>query len=510
MHNDDPGPAFEGSARAPVKPQLGARAVGSGAWSLIGQVFQVVLGLVSFAFLTRWLTPSDYGVLGMAATVTGFLGVVGDSGMTNAVMRLEHIDETAEATAFWLSLAGGTVLAVVSAIAAPILALFYKDRSVTWVALAMAATFILAVPMRVPTARLSREMRFRELTVIGMLSSTGAIAVTLVLASRGFGVWALVAQTLLAYVLQGTLTVAVRPTKIDPRLWSRAKARALGSVGSKLSGFSLAVTVGRALDNVLAGRYLGSAALGLMGMGTKLVQLPVDRLSGTMYSVFLPASVEMADDLRRARALSSALRLGLILVGPFALGATAIAPEIVAILPARWAGLAPVLRIYALTTLASPIGYLAMAVLVADGRATALLRMAIALIPVSWAAALLGAWSRSVIGMVLAWSFSTVTGSVVLVVLIWKKLRLGLDFWTAILVPTIVSAVMALAVRFTLAVLTLGGTRTGFVVGAATGALFYAALAWLTMRSDLQRVGQLLSTAIRARMGAKPRPSPSA
>jgi PST family polysaccharide transporter len=491
----------DAQAQAPPRPNLAARAVGSGAWSLVGQIFQVILGVISFALLTRWLSPSDYGVLGMASTVTGFLGVVGDSGMTNAVMRLPEIDGTAEATAFWLSLLGGAALMVVSGVSAPLLALFYKNGSITWVAVALSVTFILAVPMRVPTARLSRAMRFRELTVINMTSSTAAVAIAVVLAIRGFGVWALVAQTVATYILQGLLTLAACPTKMSPRLWSRTRARDLASVGSRLSGFSLSVAIGRALDSVLAGRFLGSAALGFMGMGMKLVHLPVERLSGAMYSVFLPATVELADDERQGRAFVSTARLGLIIVAPFAFGTLAISPEIVAMLPPRWLGLAPVLRVYALTTLVTPIGYLAMSVLVAHGRASALLRSAIALIPVSWVSAVLGAMSRSVVGMVAAWSFSVVTGTVVFVCLIWRRLALGAPFLRAILTPVLVSAAMAVLVRLVLSALALSGTRVGFMVGSVAGLVIYGVLAYFTMRADVVRVLGLLGQSIQRRAG---------
>jgi O-antigen/teichoic acid export membrane protein len=495
----------EVGAEEPVAPapQLAARAVGSGVWSLVGQIYQVILGVISFGLLTRWLVPSDYGILGMAATVSGFLGVIGDSGITNAVMRLPQIDAAAESTAFWLSLMGGAVLAVFSGIAAPILAWFYKNHAITWVSVALASTFLLAVPMRVPTAKLSRELRFRELTLINIVASTIAAALTVVLAMRGLGVWALVAQGVAVFVLQSAMTTAVCRFKISPRLWSRARARELAHVGSRLSGFSLAVTVGRALDSVLAGRFLGSAALGFMGMGMKLVHLPVERLSGAMYSVFLPATIELRDDGRQGRAFKSAARLALIIIGPFALGTLAISPEIVALLPPRWHGLEPVLRLYALTTLVTPVGYLAMSVLVAHGRTDALLRTSIALIPVSWAAAIVGASSGSVLGMVAAWSFSVVSGTVVFVCLIRRRLALGRDFWAAVLTPVAMSALMALGVRLSLALLGLRGTRLGFIVGAVIGTVLYGAFAWLTMRTDLIRVTQLLKESLRRRTGKR-------
>ena len=501
MTDSDPPSASgnPGSGTDAPPPRLAARAAGSSVWSLAGQVFQVLLGLASFGLLTRWLTPADFGVLGMAATVSGFLGVIGDSGMTSAVMGLPKIDASAEATAFWLSVIGGAILTLIAAAAAPILAWFYQNHSITWVSVALASTFFLAAPMRVPTAKLYRALRFRDLTVINIVANTVSVALAVVLAIRGFGVWALVAQGLATFVVQTVMTVAAAPPQVKLHLWSRSHARALGKVGSRLSGFSLAVTISRALDSVLAGRFLGSSALGFMGMGMKLAYTPVERLSSAMYNVFLPATVELGEDGRQGRAFKSVVRLILIVVAPFSLGTVAIAPEIIALLPPRWLGLTPVLRLYALTSLFSPVSYLAMSVLIAHGRASALLRASIALIPVCWAAAIFGALSGSVVGMTAAWCLSVMAGGVLFVWLVRHRMALGVDFWIAIAVPLAVATLMALSVRLVLSLLGLSGTRLGVLVGGLVGAGVYGALAWLTMRGDLIRVMQLLRESMRRR-----------
>jgi O-antigen/teichoic acid export membrane protein len=480
---------------------IAVRAARSTLWSLVGQVYQVILGMASFALLSHWLTPGDYGMLGMAATVSGFLGVVGDSGITAAVTRLPEIDRSVEATAFWLALGGAAILTGVAAIAAPLLALFYKNQSITAVSLTLAATFLVAAPMRVSYAKLSRLLRFRALTIIGIVSNTVAVAVAGILAYHRFGVWALVAQTTVVFVLQSVLIVMACPINISPRSWSRSRSRELTRAGSQLSGFSLAITVGRGLDTVLTGRFIGSAGLGLMGMSTKLAYQPVERICGAIYSVFLPTMTELAEPARQSRAFQSATRLLMMIVAPFCLGVVAVAPEIVAWLPARWSMLAPVLRFYAATSLFQPIGYLSMSVLVAHGRAGALLRTSLALIPISWGAAILGALSRSVMGMVAAWSFATIVGGLILLALVRSSFVLGSRFFAAATVPVGVSILMALGVRVVLTLLKMDGTRTGMVIGSLAGTLIYGLGAWLVMRPDLTRAARLLRDAMARRTG---------
>jgi O-antigen/teichoic acid export membrane protein len=459
---------------------------------MANQVIQVVLGMGSFALLSRWLVPYDYGLFGMAATVTAFVGVVGDVGVSSAVVRLAQVDAVTEASAFWLAIGGAAILTALTAIAAPFIAWFYREPAITPLAVGLAATFLAAAPGRVPGAMLARGLRLRATTIIGVITNAASIIVAIGLASRGFGAWALVTQTLLSAGLGSLLSCVAAPPSIRLGLVSRSRAREMAGFSSRLSGFSFATMIGRSLDNVLAGRLLGSGAVGLMTMGARLIFVPIERLSGAIYSVFLPALAQLSNVERQAAAFRSTLRLLFMAVGPLALGTVAIAPEIVALLPPKWAGLAPLLRVYAITALFLPVNYLSLSVLVGHGRASVLLRTSIALIPICWAGAAFGALSGSVLVMTLAWSFAITLGVSVAFWFAWRELGLSKTVWRSITVPLGVSAAMASAVWAIVHLCGLGGKRGGFAVGAATGAVIYVVLLQFTMAPDVSRIVTLL------------------
>ena len=116
------------------------------------------------------------------------------------------------------------------------------------------------------------------------------------------------------------------------------------------------------------------------------------------------------------------------------------------------------------------------------------------MIPVSWAGAIAGALWHTVMAMVAAWSFSITMGTVMAGCgSSWRPLGLGKSFWAAVLIPLATSGVMAVVVRLSLTLLGLSGTRLGFIVGTAVGAVSYAGLAWFTMHADLTRAARLLT-----------------
>jgi O-antigen/teichoic acid export membrane protein len=490
---------------APSEPKapLAVRAVSSSVWNMTSQAFQTVLGLISFAFLSRWLTPADYGLLGMAATVSSFVGIIGDVGVSSNIIRIRDLDEAAESTAFWLSIIGGSVLALITAISGPIIARFSRNDAITILTLGLAATFLLAAPGRVSNAKLVRELRMRTNTIIVVVSNLGGTILVIIMAYRGFGTWALICQTGANFTLQSILTWIACPPRLRLGAFSRERSREFAKFGSQLSGYGLATTAARALDNVLAGRLLGSAAVGFMTMGMKLVYYPIDRLCGAIYWVFLPTSAEIDNVPQLARAFQSATRLLFIVVGPFACGAAAVAPEFVTLLPHKWLGLAPVIMAYSLTTLALPLNALSLAVLVSIGRADVMLRTAVALIPVCWLGALVGSLSGSVLIMVYAWSFAICLSTATVFQFVWRHLQFTRKFWSILVAPLVVSFSMALGIRVVLQLTGLRGHHSGFALGVVVGALLYVALGWVPLRGDaFHAIGLLRQAMVRRRASA--------
>jgi hypothetical protein len=155
------------------------------------------------------------------------------------------------------------------------------------------------------------------------------------------------------------------------------------------------------------------------------------------------------------------------------------------------------LQVVAFGFLLEPLGYLCFVVLQAQGRARALVRFALALLPFSWAGSIVGVWCHSVPMVVGAWGIVNCSGAVVLLVLVWRSLGLGPWFLRMVLSPLLGAAIMGACVRVVLRLTHLTGTRTGLVVGIAVGVMAYAAYAIMCLRAPVGRVLGLVARALR-------------
>lgn len=474
----------------PVRAPSGLvrRAARSSVWSILGQVAQFALGIASVALLTRWVSPADYGLVGMASVLTGFLGVVGDSGIGAALVRRRTVDSETEANAFWVALVGAGVLAGVCLLGSPLLGKMFGDRRVMLLAIGLALTFPIAAPGRVPMALLQKDLRFGTASVITLASSAAGVGVACGCGAMGLGPWTLVAQILSTFGFQSIASCVARPYSIRPSLVSRGAARDLASFGSNVGGFSLAMTAARLLDNVLGGRWIGPTGLGWFGMAMRVFVVPLGRLCSAISSVLLPTLAAVEGSTAQARAFTGLVRLSALVTIPVSVGVAVSAPELEALLPSRWSGVADPLRVFAIGSVADAVTWYSIAFLLARGRARALLVLGTVLIPISWLAVGVGSASGHAQSLAAGWVTWHVAHAAGLLYLVSREIPLGRDFWLALLRPLGAAAVMGACVR---AVVHVTGTQrsgAGAAVGIATGILVYGAEVLVAMRSDAARL----------------------
>jgi len=116
---------------------LGGRTARGAAVTLVSQVVKFLISLSGTVVLARLLTPEDYGLVGMAAVFIGFIAVFKDFRLSAATVQRTEITHNQVTNLFWINLAIGGVITLVTAAAAPALAWFCGDPrliAITWLA----------------------------------------------------------------------------------------------------------------------------------------------------------------------------------------------------------------------------------------------------------------------------------------------------------------------------------------------------------------------------------------
>src|SRR5579864_5332796 len=166
-------------------------AVRSAAAALSAAALSLGLRVVGTVVLARLLTPADFGLVTMVTTVSLLLANFGLNGFTEAVIQFEEMDHYTASNLFWLNMGGGLVLAIGLAAAGPLLARFYQNALVANVTIGLSVGIFIAAGSVLHLALLKRAMHFTTSSANDAVTLAVYTGVTILLALRGWGYWAL-------------------------------------------------------------------------------------------------------------------------------------------------------------------------------------------------------------------------------------------------------------------------------------------------------------------------------
>ncbi len=338
-------------------------------WTLAAQVMSQGARFLISVLLARLLAPVDFGLLAMTAVFTGFADLFSDFGFSSALIQRKEIEDRHYSSVFWLNLGLGILLAGLAVAAAPLVSRFYHEPRLASIMMVISISFPLASLSLVQRAALTRAMEFRSLGLIDTGTAIVSGGIAIVLAMRGFGVWSLVWQLLLSSVLTVLATWWV--TGWRPQ-WSfdRAALADLFGFSANLTGFSLINYWFRNGDNMVVGKYFGSAALGIYARAYNLMLLPLTQITYVVSKVMFPALSRMQDDKARVRSVYlRSIALIALITFPLMLGLLVVADHFVlAIYGNAWAGVIPILRMFCVLGLVQSISSTAGSIYQSQGR----------------------------------------------------------------------------------------------------------------------------------------------
>ncbi|MEB3222581.1 MAG: oligosaccharide flippase family protein [Candidatus Sericytochromatia bacterium] len=266
---------------------LAQRALVGLRWTAAAQVGAQAAQWVAFVTLARAVTPEAYGTIASALLITGALGAAAELGLAPALLQLPILRPA--------HLGAGLVAAATSALlltaccwaAAPALAAFFGQPMLVEVLRTLAWALPVASLGLVPRAVLERGLRFRALSAIETAAAVLGAAMVALAATRGWGVWAMVAGQLCSAATATVLVwLVARPSLASPLArgtWQDLLPVAAPVLGSRLLGFTASH-----LDTLLVGSLLGPAALGVYSLAHKLAMWPALRISHVVLRVAGP------------------------------------------------------------------------------------------------------------------------------------------------------------------------------------------------------------------------------
>jgi PST family polysaccharide transporter len=319
--------------------------------------------------LARLLTPRDFGLVAMVTTVTSFLRVFKDAGLSIATVQRERITHAQVSNLFWINIAVSTLSTLIVAASAPVIARFYHNPRLITITLLLSTTFLISGSTVQHQALLKRQMRFKALALIEVVSMAVGILVGILMALWGYRYWSLVGSSLSMEIAGLLLTWSV--SRWRPQLPSRRSGIGpLVSFGANRTAGDFIYAVARGSDNLLIGRAYGPASIGLYSRATALLMRPLEQFLAPINAVFVPALSRLQSQPERYRFTFLRLYELIALIGCFFTGLILPLshPLTIVLLGSKWEKAAVIFGGFTIAALCLPLGNACVWLFTSQGR----------------------------------------------------------------------------------------------------------------------------------------------
>ncbi len=322
-----------------------------------------------FVVLSRLLEPEAFGLVALASVFTAFMTIFVDQGFSQAIVQKAEIEREHLDTAFWTGILVGGLMTIITIAASTLVANVFQEIKLVPIIRWLSLSFLLAAFSSTQKAILRRRLAFKSLAIRSMVETVIAGIVGVTMAFLGFGVWSLVAQTLV-----GTLVGAIvlwRITDWRPGLnFSVKHFRELFTFGLNIVGIKILDFSNRRSYDLLIGYFLGPVILGYYTIAYKLLLVMTQLMTGIITSVAFPAFSRLQHDREKMQlAFYKATQYTSMIAFPAFLGMSVLAPELVfSLFGEKWAASVPLMQILAFIGLLHSVSLFNSSVFKATGK----------------------------------------------------------------------------------------------------------------------------------------------
>lgn len=325
---------------------LKSKSINATKWSFYAQLGQYGLNFILSIILARILLPQDFGLTGMLVIFTSIPNIFINSGLSVALVRAVDVSEDDLSTMFVFNLIVSVSLYIILFFAAPYVALFYNEASLTLLMRLMTLVIVINAFGIVQNTILLRKVALKKQSICYLSGMACSVIVSSYMAFNGFGVYSLVGQVL-SQAIVTNIALWISNQWIPKLKFNKESFLKQWKFGSKILSTNLLSSVIDNVDNVLIGKVFSAVNLGFFIRAKSTKQIPESIFRGTLNT----SSFAILSKINNNKEEFNKMHLyffnfALYIYFPLIVGLIVLASPMVEIIySARWLPAVPVLKI---------------------------------------------------------------------------------------------------------------------------------------------------------------------
>ncbi len=345
-------------------------------WCFLERTGQQGIQLFISIILARLLLPEQFGLIGMLVIFMAMAETFLNSGFGKALIQKKDATHLDECSIFYFNIFVGFLAAGLLCVAAPWIADFYNQPLLRPLTRALSLNVIINAFGLVQVTLLTKRIDFKTQLKVSVIATVISGTIGIAMASNGFGVWSLVAQSLSSNLFRTTLLwlfTAWRPSLV----FSLKALRDMFSFGSRVLLCGLLRTFFDNLYLVVIGKLFLAVDLGYYTRAKRMEGMTRNNLTGVVNIIAFPIFSAIQDDpVRLKRGLRKALTTLVLFNFPMMIGLAVTArPLVIVLLTEKWLPCVPYLQLLCIVGFLYPLHVVNLNLLLAKGRSDLNLRL---------------------------------------------------------------------------------------------------------------------------------------
>lgn len=345
-------------------------------WSFVEQILTRGVNFVIGIILARLLSPTDYGLVGMLAIFLAISQLFIDGGLASALIRQKNPSDEDFSTVYIVNMTLSVVFYFLLFFTAPLIASFYNQPLLKPILRVLSLTLVIGSAASIHGVLLTIRIDFRTKSLISFLAAILSGSVGIVFALKGFGPWALVAQSLSSAVVVALLTLAL--VHWMPRLvFSRKSFHNLFSYSSKVLATSLIGTIYYNAYPMVIGKKFTAGDVGLFSRAGQFPNVVNDTFNSAFNRVSYPVLSRVQDDDQRLiEVFEKYIKVFCFCTFPFLMGLCGCSRPLVSLLLTdKWLDCVPLMQLLCFSLLPNGVILFNLNILQVKGRSDIMLRV---------------------------------------------------------------------------------------------------------------------------------------
>ena len=264
-------------------------------WTALQRYSNMGIHFISGIILARLLTPYDYGCIGMLSIFMVLAEAFIDGGFGSALIQKKRPTQEDYSTIFFWNIGMAVVMYAILFFSAPAISRFYNIPLLCDVLRVQGVILFIYAFNIIQRNQLRKKLNFKLLSIISISTALIALGVTIYMAYKGYGVWALVAQ----YIITSAIPALVFWFYVKWRpIWtfSWTSFKELFGFGFYMFLTNLLNSFSSRIQGLFIGKVYSPSIMGYYSKAQSTEHLASSSISSIMTQVTYPLYAEAQDN----------------------------------------------------------------------------------------------------------------------------------------------------------------------------------------------------------------------